>query len=147
MAAIEDYKMDNGYYDDNAIRRDAGMDDRDALFASIFADDTSEDPQPSAELEPEWQALLDEAKRRNDALHIAQCQANETEARALVQQPEPWSTAAWQRLHRLGYARRITDTGSERSYGSMTYELTQDGIRLIDPNWKTPGIYADQVED
>lgn len=71
MASIEQYKQANGYYNTTKIREDAGMNSRAALFADIFGGDDSDGGQPTAKLAPAWQALLDEAERRNNEIESA----------------------------------------------------------------------------
>lgn len=145
MASIEQYKQTNGYYDTAKIREDAGMNSRSALFADIFGGDDSDGGQPTAKLAPAWQALLDEAERRNNEIDAAAKMESEDEARALVQQPEPWSRETWKRLVELQYATRHVEDGGEQGYMSASYTLTERGERLLDLNYRAPGAYDDQV--
>lgn len=71
---------------------------------------------------------------------------SEQEARALVAQPEPWSRETWKRLVTLGYATRFVEDGGEQGHMSASYALTERGERLLDPSYRAPGMYADQVE-
>lgn len=143
---IETYLLPTGYYDTAKIREDAGMNSRAAAFLDIFGSFDDDGKDTGGDLPGEWQALLDEANRRNDAFYAAGEQANEQEARDLVGQPEPWGRETWKRLVKLGYATRLIDTGSETGYGSVTYELTERGERLLNPSYRALGLYADQVE-
>lgn len=137
------YLRENGYYSEVAIMQAAGMNEQASLFFGIFGDgDNADDPDA---LPAPYRVLLDAARQRNAAREEAQEQEKEVEARALVQQPEPWSHETWKRLVELRFATRSTEDGGEQSYMSTSYSLTKRGERLLDPNHRAPGLYDDQV--
>lgn len=140
MTDLEQYKMTTGYYDEGAIMQAAGVSERAARFADIFGD-----VQGKTELAPDYQALLDEARKRNAEMHTANEQAKVQEARELVQQSEPWPVATWLRLVELGYATRYIEDGGEQGYMSTSYSLTERGGQLLNPAYRAPGLYDDQA--
>lgn len=77
MKTIEDYKMANGRYDTTQIRQDAGLSERAARFDDIFGSAT-EDQQEATILPAPFQALVEEAERRNVALSQATPMVEET---------------------------------------------------------------------
>lgn len=139
MQELEKYKMETGYYDEGAIMVAAGESERNARFADIFGD-----AQGTPDLGAGYNALLTEARRRNAEMHAAREAANEQEARAIVAKPE-LSQEDWKRLVQLQYATRFTQDGGERGYPSTSYSLTERGEQLLDPSYRAPGLYDDQV--
>lgn len=139
---LAQYKLPTGYYDESAIMQAAGMSERAARFADIFGNDDSDGGQPQAQLAPQWQALLDEARRLNAEMYAAETQAKEAEARTLMAAPEPWSRETWKALKRLGFAWYDVDIDMMEWRAG----LTEPGEQLLDPNYRTPGTYGDQVE-
>lgn len=134
---IEQYKMETGYYDEGAIMVAAGESERNARFADIFGD-----AQGTPDLGADYNALLTEARRLNAEMHAARRAANESEGRAIVAKPE-LSRDDWKRLVELQYATRFIDDNDGDM--SVSYSLTSDGERLIDPDYRERGTYDDQV--
>lgn len=130
---IETYKMENGYYSTARIRTDSGaMDDRSAFFLDIFGSFDDDGKDDGGALPGEWQALLEEATRRNNEMIAVEQAAKEMEARAIVTQPnDDWSRQDWNRLVTLGYAVAHTDDGGEQGYMSRSYRLNEAGERLL----------------
>lgn len=127
---IEQFKMPNGYYDEGAILRAAGMSERAARFDDIFGD-----AQGAPNIAPEWQAILDEARRRNRAMAESAAQARAIAIAAALKAND------WQTLVRLGAAR------AHRSDDGIVYELTSDGLAVAQgPYQKTSADYADQAD-
>jgi len=142
-AELTPYLRENGYYSEAAIMQAAGLDSNTSLFFAIFGDGDHAD-NPDAPPAP-YRVLLDAARQRNAARDAAKEQEAEEEARALVQQAEPWSRAVWDRLVELRFATRHTEDGGERGYRSASYALTERGEQLLDPNYRAPGLYSDQA--
>jgi hypothetical protein len=140
MTSLEQYKMATGFYDEEAIMRAAGVSERRARFADIFGD-----AQGTPDLGPDYNALLAEARRLNAEQYAALEAATEHEARAIVAKPEPWSRADWVRLTELGFASRYTEDGGEQGFMSTSYSLTERGEQLINPAYRAPGLYDDQI--
>lgn len=67
------------------------------------------------------------------------------EARAIVTKPEPWSREDWKRLVELQYATRHIEDSGEQGYMSASYNLTVRGQQLLNPSYRAPGLYDDQV--
>lgn len=137
MVTLEQFKVETGYYDEGAIMQAAGVSERAARFADIFGD-----VQGATDLGPDYNALLAEARRLNAEMFAATEQANEQEARAIVAKSE-WSRDDWKRLVELRYATRFVDDNDGDM--SISYELTERGEQLLDPNYRAPGLYDDQT--
>lgn len=123
MASIEQFIIPaTGYYDEGAILQAAGVAEREARFADIFGD-----AQGSHDIAAEYQALLDEARRRNAEMLAA---AQTTNAAAIA---TAFAANDWPTLVRLGAARVYRDEDR------MVYELTVGVPGAVE------GDYADQV--
>lgn len=94
-----------------------------------------------------YDLLIARKAYRNPAI-VARDEARvqgEQEARTIVTKPEPWSREDWKRLTELQYAMRYTDDGGEQGYISTSYSLTERGERLLNPDFRSRGLYDDQV--
>ena len=133
MTNLETFRMATGFYDEAAILIAAGTDERNARFAAIFGDE-----QGANEITPEWQALLDEARARNAAMH-AQIESK-NDAAILAELSKP--SLNWPALVALRAARMWRDEDR------MCYELTGRGLELWRGAYRPgPTDYQDQVAD
>ena len=122
MNTLAQYKLETGYYDEQAIMRDGGMGDRDAAFSDIFGDSVTE-------LAPAFQALLDAARAHNTAMYQAAKRIHDERISTILRKPA-FTAEEWRVLVRAGYAHVDGDDDSSR------YVLNQDAPHLV---------YADQA--
>lgn len=128
---IDKFKLSTGYYDEGAILRAAGVAERAARFADIFGD-----VQGAHDISTEWQALLDEARRRNCEMSAVAAQSQMDEIAAAL------AVKDWKKLVRLGAARASYSEGEER----VIYTLTSLGLEAARGGryQNTAADYADQ---
>ena len=119
---LKDALQENDYYDETLILQKAGITDPlHITFALLYG------PPP---LEEPYASLLAEARAHNAGLHAARRTAQAAEARALMQQPDPWPLATWQRLSALGYATVGTPMLDEADHLHYDMDLTLKGEQL-----------------
>jgi hypothetical protein len=131
MTTIEQFKTETGFYDEAAILQAAGVAERAARFTALFGD-----VQGAHEIETNWQALLDEARRLNQEMMDAAKVAQTADIAAAL------AANNWRKLKALGAAQSYRDDEDQ-----IVYELTDLGYEVERglARQNTAADYADQL--